>query len=87
MTQALLLKKGLSFSSHKAVISAFGEHFIKKGQIPREYGKELNRTFEKRQLGDYEYNFVILEEEAKTSLKNGKMFVEEITKHLNPGGE
>ena len=26
--QAMLLTKGLSFSSHKGVISAFGEHFV-----------------------------------------------------------
>ncbi len=46
--QAALLTKNLSFSSHKGVISAFGEHFIKTGVFPREMGKELNRAFEKR---------------------------------------
>ena len=66
-TQAMLITKDLSFSSHKGVISAFAEHFIKTGIFPRETGRELNRAFEKRQLGDYEYTFVISEQEAKNS--------------------
>ena len=73
--QALLLTKNLSFSSHKGVISAFGEHFIKGGIFPKEMGRELNRAFEKRQLGDYEYTFVISKKEAEELLKNGKNFV------------
>ena len=58
--QAMLLTKNLSFSSHKGVISAFGEHFVKTGVLTREMGRELNRAFEKRQIGDYEYTFVRL---------------------------
>jgi uncharacterized protein (UPF0332 family) len=57
--QALLLTKNLSFSSHKGVVSAFGRHFIKTAIFPKEMGRELNRAFEKRQIGDYEYTFVI----------------------------
>lgn len=81
-TQALLLTKNLSFSSHKGVISAFGEHFIKKGIFPKEMGRELNRAFEKRQLGDYEYTFVISREEAEELLKKGKNFVNKVVKYL-----
>ena len=71
-TQAVLLTKNMSFSSHKGTISAFGEYFIKTGIFPKEMGKELNRAFEKRQLGDYEYTFVISEAEAKELLNNGR---------------
>lgn len=81
-TQAILLIKNLSFSSHKGVISAFGEHFVKSGVFPREMGRELHRTFEKRQLGDYEYTFVISRSEAEQVLENGKKFVEQIIRHL-----
>lgn len=80
--EALLLTKGLSFTSHKGVISAFGEHFIKSGIFPKGMGKELNRAFEKRQLGDYEYTFVISKKEAVEILNKGKDFVEEIIRHL-----
>jgi uncharacterized protein (UPF0332 family) len=81
-TQAMLLTKKLSFSSHKGVISAFGEHFLKTGFFPKEMGKELNRAFEKRQLGDYEYTFVISRTEAEEMLKSGKKFAEKIVQHL-----
>ncbi|MBW1971789.1 MAG: HEPN domain-containing protein [Deltaproteobacteria bacterium] len=81
--EALLLTKRLSFSSHKAVISAFGEHFIKKGIFVKELGKSINRAFQKRQLGDYEYNFVISKDEAKKILLEAKRFVAEIKQYIN----
>lgn len=81
-TEAVLLTMNLSFSSHKAVLSAFGEHFIKPGIFPREMGKSLNMAFEKRQLGDYEFTFVISKEEAKEMLEKGKEFVKKITQHI-----
>lgn len=80
--QAVLLTKNLSFSSHKGVISAFGEHFVKTGIFPKEMGRKLNRAFEKRQIGDYEYTFVISKTEAEEIFENGKEFVEEIIQHL-----
>lgn len=80
--QAMLLTKELSFSSHKSVISAFGEHFVKPGIVPNEMGRELHRAFEKRQIGDYEYRFVISKSEAVEILNNGCMFVEKVVQHL-----
>ena len=82
VVEALLLTEGLSFSSHRGVISAFGERFVKPGIFPREMGKELNRAFEKRQLGDYEYTFVISQDEAKSMLEKGKIFTEKIISWL-----
>ncbi len=82
-TQAALLTKQLSFSSHKGVISAFGEHFVKPGIFPKEMGRELNRAFEKRQIGDYEYTFVILKPEAGELLERGEEFVDAITRWLD----
>ena len=76
--EAVLLTKNMSFSSHKGVISAFGEHFIKTGVFPKEMGRELNRAFEKRQLSDYEYTFVISAGEAGQILKSGNEFVKNI---------
>jgi uncharacterized protein (UPF0332 family) len=80
--QAVLLTKNMSFSSHNGVISAFGEHFVKTNIFPKEMGRELNRAFEKRQLGDYEYTFVISEAEAKELLDSGKNFIEKIIQYL-----
>ncbi len=81
--EAALLTKGLSSSSHKGVISAFGENFVKTDIFPREMGRELNRAFEKRQIGDYEYTFVISHDEAEQMLQNGKEFVNTIARWLD----
>lgn len=80
--EALLLSEDFASSSHKGVLSMFGERFIKTGQLPREMGRELHRAFEKRQLGDYEYTFVISRAEAEQLLSSGRQFVARISKHL-----
>ncbi len=80
--ESLLLTKNLSFSSHRGVISAFGEHFIKTDIFSKDMGRELNRAFEKRQLGDYNYSFVISQDEAKEILEKSKDFVEKIIHYL-----
>jgi len=80
--ESLLLSKGLTFSSHKAVISAFGEHFVKTAIFPKEMSKELNRAFEKRQVSDYEYTFVISKEESEALLKSATDFIEKIIRYL-----
>jgi uncharacterized protein (UPF0332 family) len=80
--EAILLTRNLSFSSHKGIISGFGEHFVKPGIFPKEMGRELNRAFEKRQIGDYGHKFVISEEEAEEILVGGKKFVDKVVEHL-----
>jgi uncharacterized protein (UPF0332 family) len=80
--QALLLTNQLSFSSHKGVLSAFGQHFVKTGIFPKEMSKQLNLAFEKRQLGDYEFTFVINEEEALELVSIANEFVDKIAQHL-----
>ena len=84
--EAVLLTQGLSFSSHKAVISAFGQHFVKTGIFPRDMGRELNRAFQKRQLGDYEPTFVIPQAEAAELLQKGRDFEQSIVAYLKKRG-
>ncbi len=42
MAEAALLTKSLGASSHKDVISLFGEHFVKTKILERNLGKALN---------------------------------------------
>jgi uncharacterized protein (UPF0332 family) len=72
--QAALLTRNLTFSSHKSIIAAFGEHFVKTGVFPKQMGRELNRAFEKRQLGDCEFTSVVSDEDAGELLARGKEF-------------
>ena len=85
--EALLLTKDLSFSSHKSVISAFGEHFVKRGIFPKDFRKALTRAFQKRQFSDYEFTFVISKEEADEILAQGKDFISSIVKYLKGSSE
>ena len=85
-TEALLLAKELSFSSHKAVLSAFGEHFVKTGIFSKDLSKALTRAFEKRQISDYEFTFVISEKEAKELLEEAENFMASISGYLKKEG-
>ncbi len=84
--QAVLLTKGLSFSSHSGVISIFGKEFIKTGIFSKDMGREINRAFQKRQIGDYTHTFTIPKEEAEQLLKTGKDFVTTIEHFLREKG-
>jgi uncharacterized protein (UPF0332 family) len=41
VAEALLDHEGLAFSSHAAVISAFGQTFAKTGKLPSELNRQL----------------------------------------------
>ena len=80
--EAALLTENLASSSHKGVLSTFGERFIKTGRLPRDMGRELHRAFAKRQLGDYEYTFVITQADAEQLLASEQHFVAQVTEYL-----
>ncbi len=80
--EAALLKKQMTFTSHKAVISAFGQYFVKTGIFGKQMGKNLNIIFGERQLGDYESNFSISEDQALNTFNNAQRFVEQIEEWL-----
>lgn len=67
--QAALLSKGLSYSSHKMTIFAFGENFVKTGVFTKEMGKDFNKAFDRRQISDYYHDFIIDKVEAEEFLK------------------
>jgi uncharacterized protein (UPF0332 family) len=53
VAEALLLEKGLSFSSHSAVIAAFGKEFAKTGKIDSKFHRYLIDAQDFRNEGDY----------------------------------
>jgi len=85
-TEAVLLTKKLNFSSHKSVISLFGEHFIKTGIFESDMGKILSKSFEKRMVGDYSYVSEMSKEDAEKVLNWAKDFVKEIKDYLIKNG-
>jgi uncharacterized protein (UPF0332 family) len=53
IAEAFLWEKGLSFSSHSAVIGAFGREIAKTGIVPAELHRYLIDAQDKRTQGDY----------------------------------
>lgn len=53
VAQALLDALGISFSSHRGVISAFGKEFAQTGRLDPRFHRLLITAFEKRQQADY----------------------------------
>ena len=80
--QAALLKKKMTFTSHKAVISAFGRYFVKTGIFEKRLGRDLNIIFDERQLGDYESNFSISEDSARHTFESARGFVDQVAEWL-----
>jgi len=82
MAEAVLLTKNVSASSHKGIISLFGEHFVKTGIFDREMGKALNDAYDKRLVGDYGIGFIVTEEEARDLLETAQNFVQKLENYL-----
>ena len=56
LAEALLLRKGLHFSSHSAVIASFGKEFAKTGDLDARFHQYLIKAQSIRQISDYGYN-------------------------------
>ncbi|MCD6531975.1 HEPN domain-containing protein [bacterium] len=82
MAEAALLTKGLSFSSHKGVIGKFGQHFVRTGIFPKEFGRWLSEAFDSRLKGDYFISVDITREEAEKVLESAKKFVAGVKEYL-----
>ncbi len=73
--EALLLERGLSFSSHSAVIAAFGRELAKPGVIEVKLHRSLIDAQGFRNLGDYGIGPQISEAQAKDVLQWAREFV------------
>ncbi|MBI4319830.1 MAG: HEPN domain-containing protein [Chloroflexi bacterium] len=81
---ALLRARGLTFSSHKGVLSAFARHFTGPKLLPQEFHKWLREAFSARQISDYQYVVPIddgdvlrMEAEAKQFLSSAEALLKQ----------
>lgn len=81
LAEAALLAKGLAFSKHSQVISAFSEHLVKAGHVPRKLHQALYRAFEVRNRGDYAAE-PFPPKEAKATLDAAREFITALETHL-----
>lgn len=77
VAETLLDAKGLSLSSHRGVISAFGQHFAKTGELDPRLHRTLITAFAKRQLGDYAATSGISRQEVENMLTEAQDFLAE----------
>lgn len=75
LAEAFLSTRGLAFSKHSGVISAFGREFAGPGIIPAHFHRYLIRAGELRLLADYR-GAPISDEEAQIQIDRGREFLE-----------
>jgi len=84
--EALLLTKGLSYSRHGNVIAAFGQHFVKTGELPPEMHQWLRSAFDKRQVADYEAQPVLTDADVRVMEKQAQQFLTSTQEYLRRQG-
>ncbi len=73
---AFLLRKDLSFSSHSAVISAFGREFAKDNQRFREFHRYLIDAQDLRNRSDYDLDVGIGASEVRVQIQIAESFMD-----------
>ena len=82
MVKSILLTKDIDTKTHRWLISAFGEHFVKTNIFSKEMSKHLRNAFDKRLIGDYDFTESINKIEAEKFYNTGKKFINDIKEYL-----
>lgn len=83
LVEALLLSKGLSFSSHSALTAAFGKEFSKTRLLDPKFHRYLLQTQKRREIGHYgDEHEEITEEQAKESFQWAEEFMQAVKEYL-----
>lgn len=73
--EALLLSRGLSFSSHSAVIANFGKEFAKTQVLNPKFHHYLMESQDRRNIGDYSIIAEVTKEQVEEMLTWAKEFI------------
>ncbi|MDJ1177895.1 HEPN domain-containing protein [Roseofilum sp. BLCC_M91] len=76
IASAFILGQGLSFSSHSAVISAFGRDFAKENDRLRSFHRALIDAQDQRNRSDYNLDSGIDDRDAFTLIQVAKDFIQ-----------
>lgn len=80
--EAILMTKSLSFSSHKAVISSFGQHLVKPGELSADLHAWLREGFDLRQAADHDATSTLDETDAEALQSKAEQFLREAERYL-----
>ena len=78
IAEAFLWQKGLSFSSHAAVIAAFGRDLAKPGLVPVEFHRYLIDAQDKRTQADYGIDdaTMLTQADVQTLINQSERFIQ-----------
>lgn len=79
---AVLLSKGLHFSSHGQTIGAFNREFVKIKKFPAVFTKMIEKLFNERQTGDYDFESYIDEDIAQEDLTHAEDILKSCEEYL-----
>lgn len=74
--EAMLIGRGLSFSTHSGVLSAFGKQFVRSGEVSKEFHQALITAEQARIQGDYDIDEEFSEADAIRQLEKAELFLE-----------
>ncbi len=82
LAQALLLSKGLKFSSHSAVIAVYGKEFSRTALLDPKFHRRLIVAEERREDGHYGAGKNISDEDALESFQWAEEFMQAVKNYL-----
>ena len=84
LAQALLLTKGLTHSSHSAVVAAYGKEFAKTGLLDPKFHRYIIDAQKLRQIGHYgDESEEVTEEQARETFQWADEFKQAVETYLN----
>ncbi len=75
VSEAFLLELNMTFSSHAAIIAAFGKEFAKTGKIDPKFHRYLIDAQDFRNQGDYGFGVGVTEDQAIKVIGWAKDFI------------
>ena len=82
LAQALLLSKGQKFSSHSAVIAAYGKEFSKTNVLDSKFHRYIIDTEERREEGHYGTGRNVSDEDALESFQWAGEFMQAVKEYF-----
>ncbi|WP_317168121.1 HEPN domain-containing protein [Spirosoma taeanense] len=75
-------KEYLYTKSHSGAHAKFRELYVKTGLLPKEVSYWLDKTWELRQAGDYDFEDRVTTEEAAEALESAQQFIRAVADYL-----
>jgi hypothetical protein len=82
LAEALLLSRGLAYSSHSAVIAAYGKEFARSKELSPKFHRNLIAAQDTRQIGDYGVEKSVSDQDAEQIIVWAEEFYQATEEYL-----